>query len=293
MAHEPTAERFPPATLERLGRALHSLDAVEEAVKLLHRARRLRPDDFLVNFVLAEVLSELKPPQYYEEAVRYYTAASALRPDSPAVYYNSGFLLQTLGDNDGASTCYDQAIEADPGFHLAYNNRGLLWYGRKEYDRAIADYSEAHRLDPKFAIALYNRGNARYAKKQYDKAVADYAESIRLDPKYADAYNSLAWVLATCPMERFRDGLKAVEYATKACESSHYQNLYHLDTLAAAYAEDRQFDQAVQTEDRAIALLTGVQGALLTGVQGQDLRAELQRRRQEYALKEPHHEEPK
>ncbi len=42
-------------------------------------------------------------------------------------------------------------------------------------------------------------GNAWYDKGEYDKAIADYSEAIRLNPKVVVAYNSLAWLLATCP----------------------------------------------------------------------------------------------
>jgi tetratricopeptide (TPR) repeat protein len=275
--------RFPPATLVRLGAALRSVGDIEEAVTLMRRARHLHPNDFWINFVLADVLSELRPPRY-EEAVRYYTAASALRPDSPAVHYNTGFVLQKQGDIDAALTCYDTAIQLNPKFDFAYNNRGLAWYGKKEYDKAIADFNEALRLDPQFALAPYNRGNAWYRKKEYGKAIADYSESIRLDPKSTDAYNSLAWLLATCPIERFRDGRKAVEFATKACELSNYRSLYALDTLGAAYAESRQFDQAIQAQDKAIGLLTGAQG--------QEIRDELHQRRRHYVEKKSYREEP-
>ena len=51
-------------------------------------------------------------------------------------------------------------------------------------------------------------------KGEYDKALADYAEAMRRDPGYAGSYNQRAWIWATCPEARFRDGKKAVESAT-------------------------------------------------------------------------------
>ena len=49
--------------------------------------------------------------------------------------------------------------------------------------------------------------------------------------------NDLAWLLATAPDARFRDGPRAVEHATRACELSGWRDAAALDTLAAAYAE--------------------------------------------------------
>jgi len=77
-----------------------------------------------------------------------------------------------------------------------------------------------------------------------------------LDPKYADAYNSAAWLLATCPAAEHRDGKKAVVSATRACELSEWKEAYNLDTLAAAYAEVGNFDKAVEWQEKANKLYT-------------------------------------
>jgi hypothetical protein len=62
-------------------------------------------------------------------------------------------------------------------------------------------------------------------------------------------------LLATCPALKVRDCRKALEYATRACGLSQFKDSNQLDTLAAAYAENRQFDLAVETETEAIGLL--------------------------------------
>ena len=56
--------------------------------------------------------------------------------------------------------------------------------------------------------------------------------------------NNLAWVLATSPDDKLRDGKRAIELATKAAEVSNYETPHVLSTLAAAYAETGDFEKA-------------------------------------------------
>ena len=65
---------------------------------------------------------------------------------------------------------------------------------------------------------------------------------------------SVAWILTKCPDERIRDGKRAVESATKACELSGWKEPISLETLAAACALSGDFESAVKWQTKANAL---------------------------------------
>jgi tetratricopeptide (TPR) repeat protein len=231
------------------GRAWKEEGELERALRDLNEAIRLDPYSAAWLSNRGMVYLEL---QQYDNAIRDFGEAIRFDPGDALTFNNRGMAYKAKREYDPAIWDYSVAIRLDPRLSDAYFNRGNAYKAKREYDAAVSEYSQAIRLDPKWSDAYFNRANAHSARRAYAEAVSDYSEVIRLDPKDADACSSLAWVLATCPEETVRNGKKAVEYATKACELTSWKASYFLATLAAAYAEIGEFDEAIHWQKRAL-----------------------------------------
>jgi tetratricopeptide (TPR) repeat protein len=153
-----------------------------DAVPLLATAQARHPNDFWLSFSLGDVLQEAKR---WDEAVGYYRAALAVRPEAVAAHTNLGRALREKG-------------------HLG---------------EAIREFRIAIALDPKDAMLHNNLGNALYAKGRREEAIGEYRKAIQLHPKYAQAHGALGQALLQ--LGRFAEAREATRRCLELLPGDH------------------------------------------------------------------------
>jgi len=219
-----------------------ALAAVEKAIEL-------RPD-------FAEAL-ELRGRLHLwgdrlDQAVADFGRAIDLEPDGAARAFR-GEAYRRLRRYDEALADLDVAVRLTPDYAFPWTTRGQVHARLGRHAEAIADFTRALALRP--SAFLYNeRAGCRYGGRDFAGAITDHEQALGLAPDDPTGCNGLAWILATCPDAALRDGARACELATRACQKTAWAHVGYIDTLACACAEAGRFDDAVKHAGRVVEL---------------------------------------
>jgi arabinofuranosyltransferase len=268
-----------------LGLLLFGRGQIDEAMAEYRKALEIKPDFAQAHNNLGLVLAGCGQS---DEAIAEYQKALRIKPKFAAAQYNLGNVLLGRGQFDEAVAHYRQALMIEPDDTNTRSNLGAALHSSGKLDEAIAEYRKALEIKPDFAGAHYNLGNALFQSGRLDEAIAQFQQALKAAPNDADAHNrlefaaterrrlaetialnrkalaarpddvaaanNLAWLLATCPAASLRNGNEAVEIARRGERLSAGKQAAVLDTLAAAYAENGRWPEAVQTARRALEL---------------------------------------
>ncbi len=268
-----------------LGTLLSDRGRLEEAAASLERAVRIDPSYANARTNLGNVLARLGR---LEEAAEQYRAALKLRPESPEDHSNLANVLMNQGKSAQAREHLSLALKLNPRFAEAHNSMGILLAGEGQLAGAVEHFRAALRAKSDFTAARMNLATVLSRAGQTEEAVAEYRGLLRDGPASAQLYYLLAitlaqakkgreairvlrdgiekvgddpklneyiaWLLATSPDPAVRDGGEALGFAKRAADSKMGTDPSSLDTLAAAYAEQGRFEEAVATAEKALDL---------------------------------------
>ena len=236
-----TARGFSALSLSELGRD-------EEAIKEAERAIELNPSDSAAHLQLAISLKRSDTERAIVEARR----AIELGPENSSAYqfltncflelrrYNE---VVDLGREWLAVSPYDATAHAVLGTAMAENDdlTEAAWHlGYVMMLRPEAE--QAHARLRQILLSLVREPNGLLRLR-------DIAVNAPDSPRMLD---KLAWLLATYPDSKSRDGTEAVQLAERACALTDRRIPALLDTLAAAYAEAGDFSRAISTIEEAL-----------------------------------------
>jgi tetratricopeptide (TPR) repeat protein len=227
---------------------LTELGRDEEAIEEAERAIELNPNDSDVRLALAVSIRRSNPERANAEARR----AIELGPESSSAYQ---FLMSSLLENHGYTEAadlgrewltlspYDVAAHSALGAALA--QRGDLASAAQHLGYVMMLQPGAEQVHGQLRQILLSLATEPDGLQRLRDIAANAPDSPRM-------LDEVAWLLATYPDSRSRDGAEAVRLAEHACDLTQRKIPALLDTLAAAYAEAGDFPRAISTAEEAL-----------------------------------------
>ncbi|MBX3421627.1 MAG: tetratricopeptide repeat protein [Pirellulaceae bacterium] len=290
--------RYPlvPIMLLLAGAAVAALPQIISDVR--HGGLTRRWAAVLIAALLIAVPLNWPLPQYRDDAIAYANygkelidqgdlelAETALRqaiflePTVAGPQYNLGRVFDMQGNPQAARHQYEIAVGHNPQHGRAHWQLGRHALASGDIAEALQRLRLASQLAPELETIHSDLGAALLASGAVDQAIAAFRRALEVDPTSANAANNLVWLLATSPEQQLRNTEEALKWA-KLLESTG-EPMY-LDTVAAAYAQAGQFEQAVQIAQR---------GSSLARESGQDeLASRFQERLHLYQAGQPYRE---
>ena len=200
-----------------------------------------------------------------------------------------GARFEVAHQYDRALRSFQEAARKSPHDERPHEQLGTLYLAQRMYDQAIQEYGEAVLLSlpddpqPRLRLGMAYRLKGDLAKAQqtfeaalgknpqtgeaqillanlygeqklFADAIAHYQEALRLEPNLAVAHNNLAWLYATSEDLKYRDPKAALDHAQHAVDLTHWKVAGFIDTLAEAHFANRDFQEAVNIQKKALAL---------------------------------------
>jgi Flp pilus assembly protein TadD len=244
-----------------LGNVLSGRNQLEEAERQYREALKIRPGQPVYRLNLAGVLREQGRIQEAEKEI---LEVIRQQPDYVHAYNNLALLRKHQKRYQEAVEIFEQVLARDPDYPLAlFNLARLRWeMGEKQeaeklFRRALAIRPDDGATAANLAQLLQEQG--RWAEAQqilqvvYDRMRGASRGLMAREDLFLVRYH-LALLLAAAPLEDLRDGPRAEQHARWLMDQSQKADPRAYDALAAALAEQGQFDRAAQVAEQGLQL---------------------------------------
>jgi tetratricopeptide (TPR) repeat protein len=244
-----------------LGQCYYNLKKYKDAVKAYEKALQLKPDNLEAVEDLLNVYEKLNEN---DKALDLAVKFIMLSPEEtlPAISLNAwGYNIINYYDaiNSYLKINSDNIDNKTKGFlycclGIIAAEQGNSKMANEAYTKSLKIFKQLSKTNKSNPFVFWGLGTSCYGLAQYSDAIKHYKTSIKIDSTFTASYAKLAFLYATCPKARYGNGKEAVRLSNKACELTNFGNDVCLSVLAVAYAKAKEFEKAIEFQEKAIEL---------------------------------------
>lgn len=221
-----------------LGKVFQTVGRIDESITAWQKALELQPNLVEAEFNF-EFGNSLARRGLWEEAVKNYQRAIALKPNWAEVYSNLGSVRSQQGQEAEAIQYYQKAIELNPDLPQPHLYLGHIFYNQGGVEQAIYHYQQSIKLKPDYTDSYANLANL-YAKiGKIEAAIQNFEQALAIQPDWAEIHCRLAHIRKhDQPAEAIINLEKAIELKPNFPEA--YQQLCDLLSHSTNLAKARE-----------------------------------------------------
>lgn len=239
------------ALLTLLGLTVNQLRHWHSSETLFRHALAVTPNNEIAQRSLGFAFDR---QERHAEALAAFQESLRLNPRNYQVHYPMGNLLMKLNRPAEALAEYRECLARDPKVPALHNAAARALIALGQTDAAEAALAEAERLDPNYAGPHLTRAQLFMETGRDTNAVAELWLAVKTEPYNVEVLTEAARYLSASPRDGVRDGESAVVLALKANDLSSGSQPEVLDALGMAFAETRDFTNALTTAHAALEL---------------------------------------
>ena len=165
-------------------------------------------------------------------------------------------ILAATNRLDQAIAQLERLLQLAPGNEQLLTRLGNFYLVAGRPRKAIEATTQIIAHDDKNFAAFRLRADAHLNIGEHAEAVADFEKALEIDDTDEGLLNNFAWVLATSPDDKLRDGPRAVKLATKASEMTGNRDAAYSQHAGGRLCRNGRFqigDQMVAEGRRLLA----------------------------------------
>jgi protein O-mannosyl-transferase len=193
---------------------------------------------------------------YWRDSETLFIHTLAVTNNNDVALNNLGIIFLDKGQLDEAISKLQAAIDLRPENGPAHDNLAKALLRKGQVAEAMVHYRKFLEIEPGNVEARNTLGTALIQQGRVREAIDQWQDALAIQPDNGNAASNLAWVFATCPDDSIRDGARAVQLGEKALDISGGKIPMIYRVVAAAYAENGRFADAVESAQRGAELAT-------------------------------------